>query len=158
MGVEIERKFLVRSMEWKENAQGTVFKQGYLSLEPERTVRVRIVGEKGYLTIKGLVHGISRHEFEYEIPLDDARVMLEEHCFKPVLEKIRYRIMHEGFVWEVDEFLGENMGLIIAEVELEYESQPFVTPDWLGCEVSGDPRYYNSSLVKNPWPTWKDTK
>lgn len=154
--MEIERKFLVRSLEWKKNALGTLFKQGYMSLDPERTVRVRVVGDSGYLTIKGLVRGISRHEFEYKIPFDDACVMLEQLCHRPVLQKKRYKVGHEGLLWEVDEFLDENKGLIIAEVELKYEDQPFVVPKWAGREVSNDPRYFNSSLVKNPWPTWRD--
>jgi adenylate cyclase len=156
MGTEIERKFLVNGLDWKKNVQGTRYRQGYLTLDPERTVRVRTAGDTGYLTIKGKSNGISRREFEYEIPYDDAAAMLDGLCIHPLIKKNRYRIEYQGLVWEVDEFLGENSGLVIAEIELDREDQPFSTPAWAGREVSDDPRYFNASLVQKPWNTWHD--
>ena len=152
MGKEIERKFLVKGDTWR-NAKGTMFCQGYLNSEKERNVRVRTMEDKAYLTIKGIVIGASRMEFEYEVPLEDAAEMLEI-CEKPLIEKTRYKVQEGGFVWEVDEFLKENNGLIVAEVELESEDQAFFKPDWVGEEVTGDPRYYNSNLIKNPYAKW----
>ncbi|MDH3328603.1 MAG: CYTH domain-containing protein [Desulfobulbaceae bacterium] len=156
MGTEIERKFLVNGLDWKKNVQGTRYRQGYLTLDPARTVRVRTAGDTGYLTIKGKSNGISRREFEYEIPYADASAMLDGLCIQPLIEKNRYRIEYQGLVWEVDEFLGENSGLVIAEIELDREDQPFSNPAWAGREVSGDPRYFNASLVQKPWNTWHD--
>jgi CYTH domain-containing protein len=156
MGVEIERKFLVHGTSWKKTAQGTRYCQGYLSLNPERTVRVRTVGDKGYLTVKGKNSGIVRREFEYEISYADAVDMLDRLCIHPLIEKKRYRVKCKGLIWDVDEFFGENSGLIVAEVELDNELQIFSPPKWIGEEVSDDPRYYNTSLVKNPWKMWKD--
>jgi CYTH domain-containing protein len=155
MGIEIERKFLVNGTGWKKTAQGVEYRQGYLTLDPERTVRVRIAGEKGYLTVKGGSRGLTRLEFEYEIAYADAVDLLDRLCIKPLLEKKRYRVEHQGLVWEVDEFAGENSGLVVAEVELESETQEFSPPDWIGEEVSADPRYFNASLVLRPWKTWK---
>jgi CYTH domain-containing protein len=117
-------------------------------------VRVRVVGERGYLTIKGKTEGISRQEFEYVIPLEDAALMLENLCKKPLIEKIRHRICLENLTWEVDEFLGDNQGLIMAEIELEQEEQVITIPDWIGQEVTGDERYYNSNLQKLPYKMW----
>ncbi len=154
MGVEIERKFLLSSDEWKGLAKGTLYRQGYLSVSKERTVRVRTVGEKGYLTVKGISTGVSRMEYEYEIPLPDAVTMLNELCIQPIIEKKRFAIKHKGFVWEVDEFFRENQGLIVAEIELEYEDQLFEKPDWIGEEVTGDKRYFNSSLAGYPYSSW----
>jgi len=155
MGHEIEHKFLVRSDTWRQKVPGKLYRQGYLSVAKERTVRVRIAGDKGFITIKGLRTGISRKEFEYEIPLQDAEEMLDSLCEKPLIEKIRYVIMHEGLSWEVDEFKGENEGLILAELEVRSEDQSFSLPDWIGIEVSDDPRYSNSNLVKNPYSKWQ---
>ncbi len=155
MGIEIERKFLVNGTGWKKTGQGSRYRQGYLSLDPDRTVRVRTVGDKGYLTVKGKTSGIVRREYEYEVPYADAVVLLDKLCIKPLIEKDRYRVDSGGLVWEIDEFFGENSGLIIAEVELETEEQEFSAPEWIGEEVSGDARYYNASLVENPWPKWK---
>lgn len=155
MGTEIERKFLVTGDEWRGVAAGVFYCQGYLCLEKERTVRVRIAGDKAFLTIKGKSSGISRMEYEYPIPLEDARVLLVELCVQPVIEKKRYRINHLGFVWEVDEFVGENEGLLVAEIELAEEEQEFEKPSWIGEEVSSDRRYANASLVKNPYSGWK---
>ena len=127
--------------------------QGYLNSVRERTVRVRIAGGKGYLTIKGIRVGASRPEFEYEIPVEDAEMLLDL-CEKPLIEKNRYRVVEGDFTWEIDEFFGENRGLVIAEIELEHEDQEFSIPDWIGKEVTDDPRYYNASLIKNPYKTW----
>ncbi len=152
MAKEIERKFLVKDDTWR-NANGTTYRQGYLSSVKERTVRVRTLKNKGYLTIKGIAVGAARMEFEYEIPRKDADTLLNI-CEQPLIEKKRYRLEHDGFVWEVDEFIGNNQGLIIAEVELESEDQEFSIPDWVGEEVTGDPRYFNSNLIKNPYTKW----
>jgi len=155
MGTEIERKFLVTGDEWRSMATGVFYRQGYLCLEKERTVRVRIAGDKAFLTVKGRSSGISRMEYEYPIPLEDARVLLAQLCVQPVIEKKRYRIRYQGFVWEVDEFIGENEGLLVAEIELAAEGQVFEKPSWVGAEVSSDRRYANAGLVKNPYSTWR---
>jgi CYTH domain-containing protein len=152
MGTEIERKFMVKEGTWR-NVKGTSYRQGYLSTVKERTVRVRTIEDKGYLTIKGIAIGASRMEFEYEIPRQDAATLLDI-CEKPLIEKNRYKAEHGGFVWEIDEFFGENQGLIVAEIELESEDQYFSKPDWVGEEVTGDPRYFNSNLIKNPYMKW----
>ena len=152
MAKEIERKFRVKEGTWRQ-AKSTKYRQGYLSTVKERTVRVRTIEDKGYLTIKGISIGASRMEYEYEIPRQDADALLGI-CAKPLIEKNRYKVAHGGFVWEVDEFFGENQGLIVAEIELESEDQYFSMPDWVGEEVSGDPRYFNSNLIKNPYTTW----
>lgn len=154
MAKEIERKYLVIDGVWKELATGTVYRQGYLSTVPERTVRVRVIGDKGYLTIKGLSVGATRDEFEYEIPGQDANELLRL-CEPPIIEKTRYKIEFEGLIWEVDEFSGENTGLIIAEVELRHEHQEVILPAWVGDEVTYDPKYFNANLVKNPYQKWK---
>ncbi|MDJ0708095.1 MAG: CYTH domain-containing protein [Leptolyngbyaceae cyanobacterium MO_188.B28] len=153
MGQEIERKYLVEGDEWRSLAVGQLYRQGYLPTE-ECTVRVRVIGKKGFLTIKGPSTGISRSEFEYEIPTQDALDMMDSLCVGPLIEKMRYRIERNGLIWEVDEFMGENEGLIMAEVELEEEDQVIDLPDWIGEEVSGDPRYFNSSLAKFPFTHW----
>jgi CYTH domain-containing protein len=154
MGTEIERKFLLRNDTWKKLAKGTYYRQGYLNSHKERTVRVRTIDETGFLTIKGISVGATRMEYEYEIPVEDARVLLKELCEKPIIEKNRYKIEFAGFIWEVDEFFGENKGLIVAEIELESEDQQFEKPDWIGEEVGDDSRYFNSSLIKNPFSSW----
>ena len=152
MGTEIERKFRVKKGVWRDE-KATKYRQGYLSTVKERTVRVRTIEDQAYLTIKGKAIGAARQEFEYEIPRQDADALLDI-CEKPLIEKNRYKIKHGGFVWEVDEFLGENQGLIVAEIELESENQFFSKPDWVGKEVTGDPRYFNSNLIKNPYTKW----
>lgn len=156
MGVEIERKFLVKGDGWRSLASGTVYRQGYIASAPGRTVRVRIAGETGYLTIKGETKGIARAEYEYEIPLHDAAELLETLCDRPLIEKTRYRIAWDDLTWEVDEFMGENQGLIMAEVELQDADRRLRLPEWIGQEVSGDVRYYNSNLAKHPYREWKD--
>ncbi len=155
MGREIERKFRVSGKGWK-SAEGVAFRQGYLSTAKERTVRVRIEGERAVITVKGPVTGLTRREFEYEIPLAEAAEMLDQLCERPLIEKRRHRVDHAGHTWEVDEFLGENQGLVVAEIELESEDESFDRPDWLGEEVSDDPRYYNANLVSQPYPSWAE--
>ena len=154
MAQEIERKFLVTGDAWRRLAKGTVYRQGYLSTVKERTVRVRTVGDKGYLTVKGLSVGAKRAEFEYEIPVTDADVMLDELCEQPLIEKTRYKIPFDGLIWEVDEFASDNEGLIVAEVELSDEDQEIRLPDWIGEEVTDDLRYYNANLVAHPYKSW----
>ena len=155
MGVEIERKFLLANNHWRtENIQGILYRQGYLGREKERTVRIRVAGKNAYLTIKGISQGAQRLEFEYEIPLHDANEMMHTMCIKPLIEKYRYKIQHSGLIWEIDEFLGDNAGLILAEVELQHPEQNIILPDWIGTEVTGDPGYYNANLIKNPYKNW----
>ena len=154
MGIEIERKFLVANDTWRAQAQrATRFGQGYLSRDPARTVRVRIAGEQAFLTIKGATRGATRAEFEYAVPLEDAQALLTM-CDGPVVEKIRHLCLCDGMTWEVDEFLGANAGLVLAEIELEDEAQPFTRPAWLGDEVTGDGRYVNANLAVRPFTRW----
>lgn len=152
MGIEIERKFLVRGDAWRA-APPVYFSQGYLNRDKARTVRVRIAGSEAFLTIKGQSVGATRAEFEYPIPLWDARELLAL-CEQPLIEKNRRKILHEGVVWEVDEFLGENRGLVVAEIELPTEDTAFARPEWLGEEVTSDERYFNSNLSRNPFSQW----
>lgn len=154
MGLEIERKFLVTDDAWRALATGVPFRQGYLSSAPERAVRVRIAGDKGTLTVKGVSDGVTRAEFEYAIPVEDAAAILDGLCEKPLIEKTRYRIPFGAHTWEVDEFHGENAGLIVAEVELARADERPALPAWVGREVSSDARYFNSNLVKRPFTTW----
>lgn len=160
MATEIERKFLladgVTAADIAARASyASRIAQGYLASDPKRTVRVRIKGEQGYLTVKGKNDGIARLEFEYPVPLADAEAMLSL-CTAPLIEKTRYLIPQGELVWEVDVFSGDNAGLIVAEIELPAEDFPFDCPEWVGIEVSGDPRYYNSSLQRAPYSTWTD--
>jgi adenylate cyclase len=154
MPKEIERKFLVAGDGWRAKGVGKRYRQGYLSTVKERTVRVRTVDEKGFITVKGISVGAARSEYEYEIPAADANEMLDRLCEHPLIEKTRYRIPMDGVVWEVDEFAGENRGLIVAEVELESEEQQVSLPDWIGREVTDDPRYFNANLVAHPFSRW----
>jgi adenylate cyclase len=154
MATEIERKFLVKGDHWRSQGTGKYYKQGYIPTQDKTTVRVRIAGDRGYLTIKGKNQGMVRAEFEYPIPLQDAEIMLETLCHPPLIEKVRYRIPQGDLVWEVDEFSGENSGLIVAEVELQDEHQAIALPDWIGQEVTEDPRYYNANLVNHPYQSW----
>ena len=156
MGKEIERKFLVEEDEAWRSVRGNVYRQGYLSTVKERTVRVRTIDEKAYLTIKCITVGATRREYEYKIPVDDAREMLDELCERPLIEKTRRIIKFEGLSWEVDEFFAENAGLILAEVELEDEDQKLHMPTWIGEEVTDDPRYFNANLVDYPYCEWED--
>jgi adenylate cyclase len=154
MGTEIERKFLIKDDSWRSLATGTKYRQGYLNSTKERVVRVRTIDDKGFLTIKGITTGATRVEYQYEIPDTEATAMLDDLCEKPLIEKNRYKIALGGFTWEVDEFFGENQGLIVAEVELETEDQSFEKPVWIGEEVTGDPKYFNSNLIQNPFLKW----
>ena len=155
MAREIERKFLVKNDSWKNGCQGLACRQGYLVTGEKVTVRVRILGGEGFLTVKGRTEGITRDEFEYRIPMVDAEAMLGSMSSGGLVEKIRYHVKVGGFTWDVDEFLGENSGLVLAEVELEDEGQQPEIPDWLGQEVTGDVRYYNAYLAGNPFSAWK---
>jgi len=154
MGREIERKFLVKGNSWRALAKGTTYRQGYLNSAKERTVRVRAAGDRAYLTVKGLTVGATRMEFEYEIPIADCNAMLEALAERPLIEKRRYKVDFDGLAWEIDEFLGENEGLIVAELELKSEDQAFRRPDWAGAEVTDDPRYFNANLIKHPFNRW----
>ena len=156
MGKEIEKKFLVTSYEFKKLGKGILYRQGYISTESARLVRVRIEGNRAVITIKGAISSMSRREFEYGIPFEDAQNMLENLCLHPIIQKYRYKIDYEGFTWEVDEFLEENQGLLMAEIELEYETQDFRKPSWIGKEVTGDRKYYNANLVRYPFSHWSD--
>ena len=152
--MEIERKFLVLNEDWKVGAVGTFLHQGYLNRHPQRSVRVRVKGQQAVLTIKGMVSEISRFEYEYSVPLADAEHMLKELCEPPTLAKTRYLVEDEGMCWEIDEFHGDNAGLVVAEIELENEEQSFAKPPWLGEEVSQDPRYLNINLSQHPYCQW----
>jgi adenylate cyclase len=152
MGVEIERKFLVTGSGYRSGVSHHI-RQGYLSLDPDRTVRVRLAGGKAFITIKGRGLGV-RQEFEYEIPAADVEQMLQSICIQPIIEKTRFTSVVGGSTFEVDEFDGDNAGLTIAEVELDDQQQQFTQPDWLGAEVTEDPRYTNSNLVRRPYRSW----
>jgi len=154
VGTEIERKFLVTGDSWRGQGTSTVVRQGYLSTVKERTVRVRAAGDEGTLTIKGITVGASRTEFEYEIPVEDADAMLDELCEQPIVEKTRDVVEVDGTTWEIDEFGGVNEGLIVAEVELDSPDEEFTRPDWLGDEVTDDPRYFNANLIAHPYTEW----
>lgn len=153
MNIEIERKFLLKNDNWREGAVGVHYKQAYLNEKGDNTVRVRIEGDKAKLTIKGKSSNISRLEFEYDIPMEDAEALFTL-AKTPIVEKYRYKIMYAGNCWEVDEFLGLNRGLVVAEIELESETQSFEKPDWIGIEVSGDKRYTNANLARKPYCEW----
>ncbi len=154
MGLEIERKFLLSSSDWRSNVKSTIeIKQGYLNSDKNRTVRVRISGNSGLITIKGKTIEATRPEFEYEIPLKDAHEILKL-CEKPIIEKKRYLIVYAQKTWEIDEFEGDNKGLIVAEIELNDENEAINLPDWIGEEVTTDPKYYNANLIKTPYSSW----
>lgn len=164
MGKEIERKYLVKKNEWRSHKEylqsqgqliGKKYCQGYIPTNNKTTVRLRTIGDRGYLTIKSKTVGHTRSEFEYPIPLEDAQEMLNTLCIKPLIEKVRYKLHIGSLVWEVDEFSGKNQGLIIAEVELEKEDQQVDIPEWIKGEVN-DAKYFNSSLAKYPYSQWQD--
>lgn len=161
MGKETERKYLVKSDIYKTLGTGTHYHQGYIPTVNGMTVRIRIAGDKAYITMKDHAVGFTRHEFEYPIPVADAMQMLDLMCAKPQIEKYRYVIPATapdpslGLCWEVDEFLGDNTGLVIAEIETPSEDTQFDIPEWVGEEVTGDKRYYNSHLCSNPYKDWK---
>lgn len=153
---EIERKFLLVDNSWKNGLTGTPYKQAYLSSNPDRIVRIRVAGDKAFITIKGkpAPESISRPEYEYEIPLEDAEYMYENLCEPERIEKTRYLYEFKGHIWEIDEFHGENEGLIVAEIELKSEDETFEKPDWLGKDISFDYKYTNNNLAKKPYTSW----
>lgn len=153
-GIEIERRFLLKNDAWKAVAGAPcLMSQGYLSVEKERIIRLRIIGNRAWLTLKGYISDVSRSEFEYEIPVTDAQTMMETMCpFR--LEKHRYEVNYQGFVFEIDEYFGDNAPLIVAELELPAEDTPFPRPDWLGEEITSDGRFTNAYLSKHPYSQW----
>jgi CYTH domain-containing protein len=153
VGTEIERKYLVKDASWK-TVEGVRYRQGYLNSQKERTVRVRTVGDQGFLTVKGPNVGAVRPEYEYEIPTKEANEMLDLLCEKPLIDKTRYKVGHAGLVWEIDEFHADNQGLVVAEVELDSDRTDFARPAWVGEDVTGDPKYFNSNLIKKPYTKW----
>ncbi len=153
--VEIERKYLVAGEPWRAAGPGTVLRQGYLAREGPISVRIRVSPERAWLTLKGPTMGLSREEFEYPIPRADAELLLES-CIGFIVDKVRYRLRVGDHVWEIDVFTGRNSGLVVAEIELEHEDEPFVRPEWLRAEVSFDERYRNSALANRPYSTWED--
>lgn len=154
MKIEIERKFLVTGAEWRAGAAGILYRQGYLCTDPGRTVRVRLGNGQAILAVKGASTGPARPEFEYPIPADEAEFLLDRLCLQPLVEKYRFLVPHGGMTWEIDEFLGANVGLLLAEVELERADQPLVLPPWVGAEVTADHRYYNAWLARHPYADW----
>ncbi|MBN1795674.1 MAG: CYTH domain-containing protein [Sedimentisphaerales bacterium] len=155
MAKEIERKFLVKDDVYHRLAKPILYRQGYIATDKDRIVRVRTKQDKATLTVKGPTNVITRTEYEYEIPMADAEHILMELCKKPIIEKYRYKFIIDGLSWSVDEFTGENEGLVVAEVNLTDENQPVNLPDWIGDEVSDKPEYSNSSLVNKPYSSWK---
>lgn len=157
MGTEIERKFLVADHGWRDAAVSwTELRQGFLSTDPRRTVRVRLTDGTAELTIKRITVDTRRAEYEYSIPPADAAEMLDTLCQPDLVEKTRYRVPHAGHIWEIDVFQGANAGLIVAEVELASVDEPFELPDWVGNEVTSDSRYYNANLVLHPYSRWDE--
>lgn len=156
MGVETERKYLINVEKWKDafKDERHDVQQGYILNSPDKIVRIRVYDNKGFITIKGTVQGISRPEFEYEIPVEEASVLLNNFC-TTIVKKTRHKVLYKGKTWEVDEFLEENEGLFIAELELESEGEQFELPEWIEKEVTGDKRYYNSYLSNHPYTNWK---
>ena len=154
MATEIERKYLVISDAWRAGAKATVIRQGYLCRGAGHVVRVRTYGSDAFLTIKADGVGISRVEYEYAVPFDDANAMLDSLCGTPLIEKTRHEVVVGGLIWVIDVFAGANAGLVVAELELSHEDQPFDLPPWVGTEVSADPRYFNAALNKRPFSTW----
>ncbi|MEP6505223.1 MAG: CYTH domain-containing protein [Betaproteobacteria bacterium] len=156
MGIEIERKFLVVGDDWRQ-APAVPYAQGYLNRDKQRTVRVRIVRDQAWLTVKGASVGATRAEFEYAIPVADAEQLLAL-CDGPLVRKTRRVVVHAGATWEIDEFEGDNAGLVVAEIELASEDAAFEAPPWLGAEVTHDPRYFNSNLASAPYSTWPEAR
>jgi CYTH domain-containing protein len=152
MGIEIERKFLVIRDDYRQTGKRNFIKQGYLCNEVDKVVRVRLFNDQGYITIKGKTHGATRSEWEYSISSVDAQELLE--LCSGIIEKIRYEVDYMGYIWEIDEFRGQNEGLIVAEIELAYENSQFPIPDWIGREVTDDPKYLNANLVMKPYRSW----
>lgn len=155
MGLEIERKFLVKGDGWRRGAKRSRLSQGYLVAEKGKSARVRLEDGRGTLTIKGPSRGAGRAEYEYSIPAKDARELLRNLCEKPLIEKMRHRVRFGGLVWEIDEFAGANRGLVVAEVELKRPRQKVPLPAWAGKEVTRDARYLNANLFKRPYKLWR---
>lgn len=155
MGIEIERKFLVDNKTWNklQRNNGQLYEQGYILDDPGKTIRIRTTPSTGFITIKGITVGASRAEYEYEIPLAEATELLNQFCTSKI-SKTRYKVNYAGKCWEIDEFLGDNEGLIVAEIELGDENEIFELPGWIGKEVTDDKRYYNSNLSKHPFKKW----
>lgn len=153
MGIELERKFLVRGNAYKKGAMKKEIAQGFLNDNLKRVVRVRIMGDEAFLTIKGFPEGIGRKEFEYAIPLSEAKELLSL-CMQPIIKKTRFIVQYKGLNWEVDEFKGENKGLVIAEVELPQPEFQVDLPGWVGKEVTSEEKYYNANLARNPFNRW----
>lgn len=157
MGKEIERKYLVNLKEWTslKKPAGMHYKQGYLCIAPEMSIRIRITESQAFITIKGKLNGATRTEYEYDIPMEDAKQMIRD-LVTGTISKIRYKIYFENKLWEVDQFLEKNDGLLLAEIELKDEEEEFAIPGWIGREVTNDDRYYNANLVANPYEKWKE--
>lgn len=159
MAIEIEHKFLLANDAWRNAVTHSVrYRQGYLSSVAQTSIRIRTDGHNAWLNIKSAVIGTHRHEYEYDIPLDDANEMLDTLCHKPLIEKTRHFVEVNGNLWEIDEFSGANQGLCVAEIELEAIGMAFVKPDWLGIEVTDDLRYYNNNLAIHPYSEWGETR
>jgi adenylate cyclase len=158
MNIEIERKFLVHGNDWHNQAKGVLCRQGYLVALKTHSVRVRIMGNEATITIKGATSITTRMEFEYKIPMSDGETMLAQICRRPLIEKYRYTLMFAGDEWVIDQFIGDNQGLIVAEIELRSEDQHFAAPPWLGREVTGDSRYLNSALAALPFNRWDENR
>jgi adenylate cyclase len=157
MAIEIEHKFLLANDDWRKAVQKSVkYKQGYLSSQPTSSIRIRIADQQAWLNIKSATIGTQRLEFEYEIPLHDAEAIINTLCGKPLIEKIRHFVLHEGNTWEIDEFEGDNKGLIVAEIELSEAGEDFAKPHWLGAEVTHELRYYNNNLAIKPYLKWRN--
>ncbi len=154
MYIEIEKKFLILNESWRKDATSVPFCQGYIYSQDGCFVRVRTAGQKAFLTIKGSKHGISRPEFEYSIPLSDAEELLQTMAQKPLIYKVRHNVSLDKHIWEIDEYMGENAGLFVAEIELTSEDEIFTRPTWLGQEVTHDPRYRNAALARCPFSQW----
>lgn len=157
MAMEIEHKFLLANDDWRALVSHSAdYKQGYLNSDQTSSVRVRIAGHQAWLNIKSATLGTQRHEFEYEIPVADAQYIIGELCHKPLIEKTRYFVPAGKHLWEIDEFAGDNAGLIVAEIELSAPGEAFEKPAWLGKEVTDDVRYYNNQLSQQPYLTWSE--
>ncbi|MBU8848791.1 MAG: CYTH domain-containing protein [Desulfobacterales bacterium] len=154
MAIETERKFLLRYLPSSLLVNSTLIRQGYMTNKKDKVIRVRLTGDSAFLTVKGATRNASRKEYEYPIPQQDAKEMLQLFCKKPLIEKTRYQIEFKGFEWVIDQFSGDNQGLVVAEIELDSIDQPFEKPDWIGKEVTHDLRYFNSNLIETPYSTW----
>ena len=158
MPTEIERKFLLKDESWRDLVDKSInIIQGYLANTGRSSIRIRLSDDQASLNIKGMTLGVTRSEYDYPIPVEEARSLLKELCMEPLIEKTRHYLVHRGHTWEIDEFAGENAGLIVAEIELADPREEFAVPGWLGKEVSDDPRYYNVCLLRHPYSAWKKT-